>query len=231
MQAKEIKDKLKSLIEQSSSIDPTLARRLEEINRWVKHIKLGCLNAKPMVLAFLLEVITDSTVWLAIKSLPSAAEQNSHFAKMTPIERYWYGCLFPRWINSTDAKFYIWKKKMMAGQFNQFDNDIIRCIAQDIVKREGNFWQRYIADLSMATDLIVSSHKNQPLCVQFTTVSKELNQQKYQDWQHTLQLWDIERGLFISYNPLDDDLVHQLVNISLYNSDYLGNKKYLNFSC
>jgi len=230
LQAKEIKDQLKSLIEQSSSVDPNLARKLDEINRWVKDIKLGSLTAKPFVLAFLLEVITDSTIWLIIKSLPSQAEQKAKFAQMTPNERYWYSYLFPRWINATDSKFYIWKQKLMSGEFNQVDDDIIKSIAQDIVSREGSFWQRYIADLSMATDLIVSSRNNQPLCIQVTSVSGELNNQKYQDWKNTLNLWNIERGLFVSYNPKDTNFINQLVNVALYNSDYLADGKYLKFN-
>ncbi|MBD2385591.1 hypothetical protein [Cylindrospermum sp. FACHB-282] len=230
MQAKEIKDKLKLLIEQASSIDPNLARRLDQINRWVKDIKPGSLTAKPFVLAFLLEVITDSTIWLVIKSLPSEVEQQSKFEQMTPNERYWYSYLFPKWINASDSKFYIWKKKMMAGEFNQVDGGIIKLIAQDIVGRGGSFWQRYIADLSMATDLIISNHQQKPLCIQITSVGEEFNRQKYQDWHNTLQLWEIERGMFLSYNPGDDNFINQLVNLTLYNSDYLGDGKYLNFS-
>ncbi|MEA5620830.1 hypothetical protein VB711_23750 [Cronbergia sp. UHCC 0137] len=230
MQAKEIKDKINTLIEQASSIDPTLARRLEEINRWLKHTKLGSLNSKPIVLAFLLELITDSTIWLLIKSLPSPEEQQAKFAQMTPNERYWYGYLFPKWINATDSKFYIWKQKMMSGEFNQVDSDIIKSIAQDIVRREGNFWQRYIADLSMATDLIVSHHDKKPLCIQITSVSQQFQRQKYQDWQNSLRSWEIERGLFVSYNPADSNFINQLVNVALYNSDHLAEGKYINFS-
>jgi hypothetical protein len=229
LQAKDIKEKLKSLIEQASSVDHNLATRLDEINRWVKDIKPGSLTAKPFVTAFLLEVITDSTIWLIIKSLPSEEEQKAKFEMMTPIERYWYGYLFPKWFNASDSKFYIWKQKLMAGEFNQIDHDIIKSIAQDVISREGSFWQRYIADLSMATDLIVSRN-NQPLCVQVTSVSEELNQQKYEAWQNTLRSWEIERGLFLSYNPKDANFVNQLVNVALYNSDYLSVGKYLKFS-
>jgi hypothetical protein len=230
LRATEIKNQLKSLIEQASSIDANLARRLDEINRWVKDIKPGSLTAKPLVLAFLLEVITDSTVWLVIKSLPTAEEQQSKFEQMTPNERYWYGYLFPRWINATDSKFYIWKQKLMAGEFNQVDDDIINLIAKYIVSRKGSFWQRYIADLSMATDLIVSSHQQQPLCIQFTSVSEELNHQKYQAWQSTLQLWEIDRGLFLSFNPSDANYINQLVNVALHNSNHLAGGKYLKFA-
>jgi hypothetical protein len=230
LQAQEIKDKLKSLIERASTIDPQLAKRLNEINRWVKYIRPGSLTAKPYVLAFLLEIITDSTIWLIIQSQPSGAAKKAKFDQMTANERYWYGYLFPKWINSTDAKFYIWKKKMMAGEFNQFDDGIIKLIAQNIVRREGTFWQRYIADLSMATDLIVSNHQHKPLCIQVTSVSEEFHGQKYEQWQNALQMWEIERGLFLSYNPGEIDFIHQLVNVALYNSDHLSEGKYINFS-
>ncbi|WP_353930177.1 hypothetical protein WJM97_18040 [Okeanomitos corallinicola TIOX110] len=230
MQAKEIKDKLKSLIEKASMIDPQLAKRLNEINRWLKYTRPGSLTAKPLVLAFLLEIITDSTIWLIIQSLPTAAARQAKFDQMTANERYWYGYLFPKWINSTDAKFYIWKKKMMAGEFNQLDDDIIKSLAQTIVRREGTFWQRYIADLSMATDLIVSNHQHKPLCIQVTSVSEELHGKKYEKWQNALQMWEIERGLFLSYNPGEIGFIHQLVNVVLYNSDHLSEGKYVNFS-
>jgi hypothetical protein len=230
LQAKEIKDKLKSLTEKASTIDPQLAKRLNEINRWVKYTRPGSLTAKPYVLGFLLEVITDSTIWLIIQSLPTEAARQAKFDQMTANERYWYGYLFPKWINSTDAKFYIWKKKMMAGEFNQLDDDIIKSIAQYIVSRDGSVWQRYIADLSMATDLIVSNHQHKPLCIQVTSVSKEFHVQKYEKWQNALQMWEIERGLFLSYNPAENDFINQLVNVALYNSDHLAQGKYVNFS-
>jgi hypothetical protein len=82
----------------------------------------------------------------------------------------------------------------------------------------------------MATDLIVSSHQNKPLCIQVTSVSEEFHGQKYQKWENALQLWKIERGLFLSYNPQENDFVHQLVNVALYNSDHLADGKYINFS-
>jgi hypothetical protein len=230
LQAQEIKEKLNSLIEKASMIDPQLAKRLNEINRWVKYTRSGSLTAKPLVLAFLLEIITDSTIWLILQSLPSDAARQEKFNQMTANERYWYGYLFPKWINSTDTKFYIWKKKMMAGEFNQLDDAIIKAVAENIVRRQGTFWQRYIADLSMATDLIVSNHQHKPLCIQVTSVGEEFQGQKYEKWQNALQMWEIERGLFLSYNPGEIDFIHQLVNVALYNSDHLSAGKYVNFS-
>lgn len=229
MQGKEIKDKLKSLIGEASSIDPCLARRLDEINRWVKDVKPGSLTAKKLVIVFLLEVIRDSTVWLKLKALPSEEEQQSELEQMTPTERYWYSYLFPKWLNETDPKFSIWKQKLMAGEFNQADGNLIQSIASDIVRREGTFWHCYVADLSMATDLIVSSRQRKPLCIQVTSVSEEFLQQKYADWENTLQSWGINRGLFLSYNPGLSNFVTQLVNVALYNSDNLRAGSYLKF--
>jgi hypothetical protein len=229
LQGKEIKDKLKSLIGEASSIDPCLARRLDEINRWVKDVKPGSLTAKKLVIVFLLEVIRDSTVWLKLKALPSEEEQQSELEQMTPTERYWYSYLFPKWLNETDPKFSIWKQKLMAGEFNQADGNLIQSIASDIVRREGTFWHCYVADLSMATDLIVSSRQRKPLCIQVTSVSEEFLQQKYADWENTLQSWGINRGLFLSYNPGLSNFVTQLVNVALYNSDNLRVGSYLKF--
>ncbi|BAY27097.1 hypothetical protein NIES2100_69180 [Calothrix sp. NIES-2100] len=70
MQAREIKDRLKSLIEEASAIDPRLANRLEEINRWVKDVKPGSLTAKRFVILFLQQMLQDAEVWLRLKSLP-----------------------------------------------------------------------------------------------------------------------------------------------------------------
>lgn len=162
----EIKDQLKSLMKKASSIEPCLAKRLDEINRWVKDIKPGSLTAKKFVMAFLLEVIRDADVWLKLKGLSSPELQDSAFEKMTPTEQYWYGYLFPLWLNSNDPKFYIWKQKLMSCEFSQTDDDILKSIVQTIESRGGTVWRRYIADFSMATDLIVSYRQRKPLCLQ-----------------------------------------------------------------
>lgn len=229
MQGKEIKDKLKTLISQASSIEPCLAKRLDEINRWLKDVKPGTLTAKKFVTAFLLQIIKHSTVWLTLKALPSEEEQQSALELMTPTERYWYNYLFPEWLNENDPKFYIWKQKLMTGEFNQADAEIIKSMAENIVSRGGTVWQCYVADLSMGTDLIVSSRQKKPLCVQITRVAEEFSQQKYQNWESTLGRWKIKRGLFLSYNPGLPDFMNQLVNVALYNSDNLPLGNYLKF--
>ncbi|BAY09751.1 hypothetical protein [Calothrix sp. NIES-2098] len=230
MQAKDIKKQLKLLIEEASAIDPSLAKRLEEINRWVKDVKPGSLTAKKFVLFFLQQIIKDALIWLDIQALTSPEEQQQYYEHMTPTEYYWYRYLFPKWLNQSDPKFSIWKQRLMAGEFTQTDTHVLQAIASDIVHREGTFWQCYIADFSMATDIIVSSRQNNPLCIQITSLSDEFCQEKSDNWENTLQRWGIDRGLFLSYNPHITDFVNQVVNISLYNSDRLKPGIYLKFS-
>ncbi|GJD21370.1 hypothetical protein RIVM261_063260 [Rivularia sp. IAM M-261] len=227
LQAQNIKESLKAIIQEAKAIDTNLARRLEEINRWVKDVKPGSLMAKQFVLGFLIQIIKDSTTLLKIQTLSSPEEQRQIYDRMTPTEHYWYSVLFPKWINEPDPKFFIWRQKLMAGEFSQEDDDVLKSVSENILRCGGSFWQRYILDLSMATDLIVSNRKNQALCVQITTVSEEFYQEKYEDWVSTLQYWSIERGLFFSYNPRDTSFLEQLVDALLYHSDSLTMGRYL----
>lgn len=119
---------------------------------------------------------------------------------------------------------------MMAGQFTQEDAKLLAAVVDEITSRQGNVLQRYIADLSMATDLIVSSSQGEPLCVQLTTLSEEFSDTKYQDWKNTLHEWGIERGLFFSINPSKPEFTKQLVNIAFYNSNNLKIGSYLKFN-
>ncbi|MBD2248559.1 hypothetical protein [Nostoc sp. FACHB-888] len=230
MQAQEIKKQLRLLIEEASVIDLDLAKRLEEINRWVKDVKPGSLTAKRFVILFLQQIIQDAEVWLKLKSLPSEEEQQSALIVLNPTLKYWYGYLFPKWLSENDPKFYIWKRKLMAGEFNQEDAQLIDSIANNIKSCGGTIVLRYIADLSMATDIIVSSTQESPLYIQLTSVSEEFSQEKFDDWENTLIFWAIDRGLFLSYNPRASDFVNQIVNILLNNSDNLSIGSYLKFN-
>ncbi len=53
LQAREIKAQLKSLIQEASSVDSYLAKRLDEVNRWIKNLKPGTLTNKKFVMLFL----------------------------------------------------------------------------------------------------------------------------------------------------------------------------------
>lgn len=226
MHPQQIREKLKSLIEEASTIDPNLAIKLNQINNWIKDVKPGTLMSKRFVLLFLQQFIRDTEIRLDIKRLTSEAERQDFYESMTPPERYWYGELFPRWLSKNDPKFYIWRKKLMSGEFNQEDEKLINLIADVIKRNGGQVLQRYIIDLSMASDIIVSSVQEQPLCIQLTSQSQEFTQTKSDDWEDTLISWGIARGLFLSFNPGESDFINQIVILALDKSDNLNNGIY-----
>ena len=65
--AKQVKAELDSLIKDAVSIEPALAKRLDELRRWIKDKKVGLLTRKPLVLDFLTELILDARLWLKLK--------------------------------------------------------------------------------------------------------------------------------------------------------------------
>ena len=229
MHAREIEPKLKQLIKMASVVEPVLATRLEEVWRWVKDIKSGSLLQKKFLMGFLLELIKDAEIWLELKVL-NFEERQCFLDQLNPTVRYWYECLFPSWFKDRDRKFYIWKQKLRSGEFNPTDAELIKFITARIQHRQGSVVHRYIADFSMATDVIVSSEKGKPLCVQITSVSEQYSQGKYDKWEYTLREWNIKRGLFISYNPSQEEFIVPLVNLVLYNSKNLPESSYLKFT-
>jgi len=229
LQSEEIKQRLTSLIEEASIVDPNLEKRLEEIYHWIKNVKLGSLTAKRFVILFLQQIIRDSQIWLDIQALDSDEEQQAYYGEMTATEKYWYGELFSKWLSENDPKFYIWKRKLMAEEFSQQDASLIDSISSTIKFRGGTIVQRYVADLSMATDIIVSSRQEKALCIQLTSLSNEFSVGKSDNWETTLRFWEIERGLFLSYNPGNTNFVNQMANVILYNSDNLKASVYLKF--
>ncbi|BAZ83902.1 hypothetical protein [Dolichospermum compactum] len=222
MQSLKIKEKLNSLIEEASTVDPNLAIRLNQINLWIKDFKPGTLISKKFVMLFLQQFIRDAEIHLDIKSLASEEEQQAFYQAMTPPEKYWYSELFPKWLSNYDKNFYTWRKKLMAGDFSQEDGKLIDSIANSIRLHGGKTLQRYIVDFSMATDIIVSSTHENPLCIQLTSQSQEFSQKKSDDWENNLILWGIERGLFLSYNPGRSNFINQIVNIAIDKSDNLN---------
>lgn len=142
------------------------------------------------------QLIQDSKIFLILKSIPKEIEREFYYQKMTPTEQYWHKELFPKWLQEKDPKFYIWKQKLMSGKFTQEDREIIQAIANQIELNQGTALQRYIVDLSMATDIIVSGSQEKPLCIQLTSLSKKFAKDKAEEWQDTLVFWEIDRGLF-----------------------------------
>ncbi len=135
----------------------------------------------------------------------------------------------PQWSRKYDPKFYKWKRSLIKGEYRDTDRELIKEIIDRILISQGDGVSRIIADLSMATDIIVSNNQENPLCMQLTQSADEYTQEKELNWEKTLRYWGIERGLFISYNPAIEDYVNQVVNIAKYNSDNIQPEKYQKF--
>ena len=230
VRAEEIKNELKRLSRLAASLEPGLANRLEEMSRWVKDKKPGLLVRKKTVLLFLLQLIEDARFCLDVKTL-TPEQRQVVFDRMTSSQRYWHGYLFPKWFNEPDPKLSIWKQKIMAGNFTEDDYPLIKILLYHAQKSGGSAVRRYIIDLSMATDLVVSGYLGVPLCVQLTTVASELAIDKKQAWEVTLRYWGIERGLFVSFNPGNQpDIVGFLADEILRQSDELPSVCYNEWS-
>ncbi|WP_017652638.1 hypothetical protein [Fortiea contorta] len=210
----DIRSDLNTLIEESRSIFPKLASRLDEIRCWIAKKKSGLLKSKPHVLQFLEELLSDATFWLEAQLL-SEEDRNTLFAQLTPTEQYWYKVLFTNWINERDPKMPTWKKNLMAGEFKANDKSFIDQVCQEIESLGGSTLNSYIADLSMATDFIASGSRTLPLCVQVTTLNDIHSQNKQREWQSTLTYWGINRALFVSFNPRLTQ-VEQRIGLSVF---------------
>ena len=198
---KEIKSQLNQLILDSQTTAPKLSERLVEMNRWIAQKKNGLLMRKRHVMQLLAELVEYATFWLEVESL-SLQDKDFVLAQLSPAEQYWYQYLFPAWFNEQDPKSIVWKQKLMADEFGKSDDTLIKGICRAIEVNGGGTFNPYIADLSMATDLIAFGTKELVLCVQLTTVRDSLCASKYSEWESTLKHWQILRGLFLSFNPV-----------------------------
>jgi hypothetical protein len=143
-------------------------------------------------------------------------------ALFTSAEQYWYEYLFPLWFEQPDVKLTTWKQKLMSQEKPPEDAKILQDITLKIQQKGGAVVQRIILDFSMATDILVSGNKNQPLAVQITTLGKQdYVKNKFQDWKNTLDYWQILRGSFISYKPTNQDVTNQLAYLIFKQSDDL----------
>lgn len=204
LQAKDIKLRFDSLIVEAETVNPALATRLRQIKTWIKNTKPGSLTKKRELMLFLIELINDVEIWLTLNdSDPEIRE--IVLQELNSTERYWFTILFPKWLNTYNPKFIIWKQKLMKGEFEAKDRQMLNLLSQQ-VKRRGSFiLQRYIIDFSMATDVIIGNSSKQVLCVQLTITNQNLLDSKKDDWLKTLQRWGIQRALFLSYNPINQN--------------------------
>jgi hypothetical protein len=201
--AAEIRVILEELIIKAQTIEPCLQKRLINLRSWINGKTDRKLAQKASVVGLLSEVILDSRFWLAIKTLTIEQRQQVYTSmRISPAEQYWFDVLFPLWFNEPDPKLNAWKRELMAGNFSQSDEQIIRDVSRDIELGGGSCIWRHTLDLSMATDLLATGLANNPLCVQITTGHIHNLDKKKPNWESTLKHWHIQRGLLISYNPV-----------------------------
>jgi hypothetical protein len=221
----DVKSDLIQLIQDSKDVSPELASRLDEMSRWIFQKKSGLLRSKSHVMQLLEELIEDSTFWLSIQLL-SKEDKSAELAKLSTLEMYWYLYLFPAWFNEKDPKLNIWKKNLMAGNFEGKDAAFINKICSELKNCGGETLNPFIADLSMSTDFIASGNQRIPLCVQITTVREALSKDKQSQWQETLEYWSIRHGIFISYNPGQIQVDVKIAQCVLGHSDRLREQCY-----
>jgi hypothetical protein len=200
--ANQIKTEFDSVIAHADTIEPQLAERLRQFSRWIKNTKPGSLTKKRDVLNLLIEIMQDAKIWLELKDFNSEEKLEYHRkAESTPPEIYWYETLFPMWFSNLDSKLTIWTKKLMAGEFANSDKSEISSFADKFDELGVLIFYRYILDLSMATDFLVSGSSKRSLAVQLTRTNPKMLDEKQKNWKETLIYWDIKRGVLFSQSP------------------------------
>ena len=210
---KEIRSQLRELIDQAKSIKPSLAARLSNLLRWIKDKTDKQINQKSSVVDFLAEIILDANFWLILQTLTPEQKQQFYIdMQISAAEKYWFDVLFPLWFDEPDPKLDIWKKELMANNFSGNDMQIIRAASIEIKKLGGSCLWKYPLDLSMATDLLAMGLTDIALFVQITTLAAQYLPEKQIAWENTLEHWNIQRGLLISYNPMPTNNVAQRIS-------------------
>jgi hypothetical protein len=196
----DVKPTIQRLISEAERLEPALANRLREIDKWIKDKPLGLLMRKKVLLNFLTEIIVDAELWLGLCELP-LEEQEFERHSLSMVEQFWYFTLFPRWLNEPDPKLPKWKQEILKDTCKRDDETQIVQIESSIKYCGGQIYRNMILDFSMATDLVVSGSLKQVLCVQLTISAKQNTEEKIRHWRETLNYWKIKRALFISFNP------------------------------
>lgn len=174
----------------------------------------------------IIEVMQDAKFWLKIKDL--APDEKIAFyrqAQLTPPERYWHETLFPTWFKTLDPKLTTWTKKLMAEEFPNSDRSTISKFANEFDNLGAPTFYRYILDLSMATDLMISGQLNKSLAIQLTISNPKVLDEKQNNWRETLIYWDIKRGVLFSQSP--DHPIEESAKSLLERSDSLNDGCYV----
>ncbi|NET70804.1 MAG: hypothetical protein F6K62_07535 [Sphaerospermopsis sp. SIO1G2] len=206
LQANEIKPRLQGLRKKALLIEPKLASRINEIGTSLSKYKNELLDKKRFLINFLNEFYYDIEVYLStIKPL-----LNLSLADISVTEYYWYTVILPKWLSQEDPKFSYWIEKLIQEEYTGNDEDLIFNLTKTINSRnDGSASNRYILDLSMATDLLISHVPStlEPVFVQLTGISKLQDGQrnpdflnKQQRWNNTLSCWGIKRALLVAHD-------------------------------
>ncbi|BAY48868.1 hypothetical protein SAMD00079811_64970 [Scytonema sp. HK-05] len=235
LKAKQLRQKLKELIDIASRVEPNLASRLRAIQQPIIKMKAGDLASRKYLIKGLEEILADAEFWLCYRQA-SPEDQQILAGLLQPIYRYWYLYMFRNWFHKHDKKFEKWKEYFIRGMCQQNDANVIRQISSNIIKgREEGKDSKYqgadvlnkmVADKAMATDLMIVASKANPLCVQLTQSSDKHTHNKLQCWQETLVYWEIKRGLFASYNPRVASYINSLVANILSGTDGIKTGEY-----
>lgn len=199
-----IRENLLDLLEYTSTEEPELHSRLQELWNWIKDKKDGLIMNKNHVLNLLTEVINDSVFWLNYQTL-TKSEKTEIKNQLTTSRKYWSLVLFPTWFREKDPKLKKWKQALLKNKFKHLDLQDIIIICQEIEQLGGSTHICYLLDLSMATDLIAANNISATLAVQLTTLSEKWLDTKQDEWEKTLKYWQIKRGLLLSYSPQIND--------------------------
>ncbi len=222
--AKDLYSTLQALQQQAQEIDPFLANKIQKILNWIKDYKIGLLQSKRYVCYFLRQFIQDSRIHIALNSVSNEEERTSFLEYLNCAERYWYEEMFPSWLKKEDTKFRIWKQKLNEG-LEESDNKYLQNFHKSInSKPDSDSLSKYIADFSMATDIIVSYSNQKVCCIQLTTSKFKHCGQKVQNWEDTLKYWDINKGIFVSFSPNQE--VERVVNQILWKANNLKDPEY-----
>ena len=163
LQATEIKRRLQLLRRESLFRGETeLAVRIKEILATIAKYKNELLDKKRFLIGFLNEFYYDIQTYIyeikPILNLPQGEiEKFCQQKNLSVTEYYWYSVILPNWLSQEDPKFSYWIEKLIQEEYTGSDEDLIIAITKTINARsDGSASNRYILDLSMATDLLVS---------------------------------------------------------------------------
>lgn len=209
LHANEIKPRLKELRRKSLFIEPNLATRINEIGITLLKYKNELIDKKQFLIDFLNEFYYDIQTYL---SLPQEKIQEFYQQKNISLtEYYWYSVVLSDWLSKEDPKFSYWIEKLLLEEYKGNDQNLILALTQKINARsDGSASHRYILDLSMATDLLVSHVPSQfePVFVQLKGIPIFRDGQRNPDfineqqrWNSTLSCWCIKRALLVAHNP------------------------------